>query len=233
MRGGALTIPADNRPSSPLPRHGNSPAPHNRALRQNQDSRSSVVRPLRRHSKSRPAHHRSRKDRKLSIATLGERATTAAEAVRLDHAKKQPQPKRHRLPSEKSARTLDGFARSLATSLEARAVPRSRLSPPSVAGAAKMRRSARRALLRATPGRLPALHASNPRAASCRTARDSRLLESSGSEPRAVIARTRRHRVIAAYGRAARGQSAVLRPIRPHRSHSKDRRTFASARYAE
>ena len=62
-------------PTSPLPRHGNPPAPHNRALRQNQDSRSSVVRPLRRHSKSRPTHHRSGKDRKLLIATLGEKST--------------------------------------------------------------------------------------------------------------------------------------------------------------
>ena len=61
--------------SSSLPRHGNSPAPHNRALRQNQDSRSSVVRPLRRHSKSRPTHHRSGEGRKPSIATLGEKST--------------------------------------------------------------------------------------------------------------------------------------------------------------
>ena len=34
-----------------------------------------MVRPLQRHSKSRPTHHRSGKDRKLLIATLGEKST--------------------------------------------------------------------------------------------------------------------------------------------------------------
>ena len=72
MRGGALTNPAET-PGIvtvagvyPPSAGGNPPAPHNRALRQNQDSRSSVVRPLRRHSKFRPTHHRSGENRNTS-----------------------------------------------------------------------------------------------------------------------------------------------------------------------
>ena len=75
MRKWALTLCAEASPNVTGPEAALNPSPHNRALRQNQDSRSSVVRPLRRHSKSRPTHHRSGKDRKPSIATLGEKST--------------------------------------------------------------------------------------------------------------------------------------------------------------
>ena len=94
MRKWALTLCAEASPNVTGPEAALNPFPHNRALRQNQDSRSSVVRPLRRHSKSRPTHHRSGKDRKLSNATLGEKSTqpSPCEATRQGERARRPAP---------------------------------------------------------------------------------------------------------------------------------------------
>jgi hypothetical protein len=155
---------------------------------------------LQRHSKSRPTHHRSGKDRKLSNATLGEKSTqpSPCEATRQEERARRPAP--HELRETRTSWCAQDKDRNTVRPLPDRVAP------------TRLRRSAspRRVKERPHhPKRIVAFAATHPdfRAATVAPHGTPAFEYQSGPETRAVRP-TRRHRSAPPEaGRAARGKA--------------------------